>query len=120
PDEGVESLNIAGGCPFLLPPVNLYRPRLAQLDCDNARGRIRPDEELVFLESHDSFTDRADFRSSQNMPMTAPNIRRAVRAIASFAPNEIGCCRIILRSEATRRRPIRRKGSIRPLTMAAQ
>ena len=35
-----------------------------------------------------------------------------MRTIASFAPNEIGRWRMISRSEATTRRPTRRKGAM--------
>ena len=38
--------------PILLPPVNLYRPSLAQLDCNDSWGRIGTEEQLIIFKRH--------------------------------------------------------------------
>jgi hypothetical protein len=55
-----------------------------------------------------------------NIPITAPNMARAVKPTANRANGGLGCSRMIFRSEATIRMPTRRKGAMSPLTTADQ
>src|SRR4051812_40804594 len=52
----------------LFPPINLHRPRLAQLDRDDALGRVGAEKQFVFFESHSGTTVSA--RANQGRPST--------------------------------------------------
>src|SRR3954464_13859013 len=52
PDERMKRLDIARNGTVLLAPVNLYRPRFAELNRDNRRRRVRAEKQFVFFESH--------------------------------------------------------------------
>ena len=54
PDERVERLDVGRGRSIFLAPVDLDRSGVAELDRDDARGRVGTEEECVFLESHSS------------------------------------------------------------------
>src|ERR1700704_6225104 len=45
PDKRMEGLDLGDGRPIFFAPINLYRAGLAQLDRDNARGRISAKEQ---------------------------------------------------------------------------
>src|SRR5947209_1011249 len=52
PDKWLERLDIGPYRTILFASVNFHGSRLTELDGDNPRGRVGPEQELVFLESH--------------------------------------------------------------------
>ena len=58
PDKRVKRLDIGRGRAILFAAINLHGPGFAQLDRNDARGRVRAKKERVFLESHGPATTR--------------------------------------------------------------
>jgi hypothetical protein len=52
PNEWMKRLNVRYRRTVLFPAINLHRPGLAKLDCNDAWGWISAKEQRVFLEFH--------------------------------------------------------------------